>query len=309
MSFFALNKQKQHDVEFIGNMKISLTDTLRAMGKMLCVIRESANENFIGYIIRLARDLKSHVHVSYVEEEYEYTIGRPPAPGNYAGGEQSKRVSQARRILSERIQKVLGELENDVSVDYSADLASVTSVIDDFISSEDPDIVVMEGEDPGGMMFTATSVDELIDEVRHPVLLVPGNIVYRPWRQILYATAYNEKDIPAIKDLVRITSVLKPSVRVLHITDDSGRGEQLGRIRFVEILQKETGYQGITVEHLEEKKNEGMADQIMDYAIQVNTDLLVVLKDERNFFERIFTPDKTKKIIKNPDIPVMIYKP
>ncbi|HEX2968345.1 MAG TPA: universal stress protein [Bacteroidales bacterium] len=279
------------------------------MGNLLSIVREpSTADNYLEYVARFARELKAHVHIVYVEEEYEYTIGRPPAPGDYAGDEQSKRLGQAARVLSERIDTVLGEFRNDVLLHFSAELASMTSVIEDFTKSNQTDIVILEAEEPGGFIFASTSNDELIGEIKCPVLLVPRNTVFRPLKQIVYATAYSEKDLPAMKDLVRLTSSATPSIRLLHITDEEVSGEQLGKMNYSDILRNETGYSDIILEYLERKRNHNISEQILDYAIRLNADLLVVLKDDRNFFERIFNPDRTKKIARKHELPLLIYK-
>ncbi len=291
---------------------LDLQDTchviFNAMGNLLCVVREPTEaDNFINFVARLASDLKSHVHLLYVEEEYEYTIGRPPAPDNFAGQEQSKRLAEAKRVLSERVGTVLGDFRNEVSIDYSADLTSMISAIDSYVSSNRSDCVVLEAEEPKGLMVASPSNDELLDEINIPVLLVPRNTIHRPLRQVVYASAFSEKDIPAIRDLIRIVGVKQPSIRIIHISDESGSAEQMGSIGFADMVRRETGYKDITLEHLD-KSNNDIPSQILDYSVRVNADMLVVLKEDRNFFERIFNPDRTKKIARDPDLPVLIYK-
>lgn len=280
------------------------------MGNLLSIIREPAGADyFIGYVANLARDLRVHVHITYVEEEYEYTIGRPPAPANYAGDEQSKKLSEARKILSERVEAVVGGIRNEISLDFSAELTTLPSVIDDYIHRNHPDMIILEAEEPRGLMFTSTSNAELIDEIASPVLLVPRDITFRPLRQIVYATTYSENDIRALNDLMRITSSVKPSIRLVHIGDDpDNSGDLMGSLGFANMVRKETGYSDISLDRLHGSSGESIPGQIMDYAVRTNADLVVVLKDERNFFERLFAPDKTKKIAKNPELPVLIYK-
>lgn len=273
------------------------------------MVREPAKaDSLIGYVARLARELKSHVHFMYVEEEYEYTIGRPPAAENYTGDEQSRRLNQARLVLSERIETVLGELRNEVSLDYSAELTTIISVVDDYIGRYRPDMVIIEAEESTGLMFDRTSNEELIDEIQSPVLLVPREIVFWPIKQIVYATAYNEKDVLAFRDLLRITSELNPSIKILHVNTDAGSGEQMGSLDFADTIRKQTEYSDISLENLSADNNESVTDMINDYTSAKNADLLVVLKDEKKFFERLFNPDRTKKIARKTDLPVLIYK-
>lgn len=279
------------------------------MRNILAVVREPEKaDNFILYSASIARDMRSHLHIVYVEEEYEYTIGRPPAPGNYAGDEQSRRLERARIVLGERIAVVLRELSDEISLDYSADLASLISVIDHHISTENPDFVMLEADEPHGLLFSGTSNDEIAEEIRSPVLIVPDDVIYRPPVRIVYATAINSNDIRALNDVVRLTSHLKPSIRVLHISDEIKVEVQASNLSYIENLQKETGYTDISSEYIVKDNTLDVSTQIMQYALRYNAGLLVVLQEEKTFFAKLFGENRTKDIAKDPDVPVLIYK-
>ncbi len=74
------------------------------------------------------------------------------------------------------------------------------------------------------------------------------------------------------------------------------------------MLQTKTGYQNITVKPLVEKDRESEAKLINEYALNIKADLIVVLRENRNFFERILSSDSTKKILKEAQLPVLVYQ-
>jgi nucleotide-binding universal stress UspA family protein len=203
---------------------------------------------------------------------------------------------------------VLGELRDKISHGHSAELASIISAIDYYVSRNQPDIVILEAEEPGNLMFISTSNEELIDEIKSPVLLVPNDIEFSPFNRIVYATAYNEKDIIALRDLFRITAELNTSIKILHVNTEAGSGEQMGSLDFADSIRKQTNNTDISLENLSSENNESVTDLINDYASSVNANLIVVLRDERKFFDRLFKPDRTKKLVKKTDLPVLIYK-
>lgn len=279
------------------------------MGTLLSVIREPEESgSFIGYAVRLARDLHSSVHLMYVEEEYEYTIGRPPAPDNFTGQKQSQRLRDAEELLSQQVLKIVTGIHGAGPVDYSAELTSMIEVINDYVRTDRADIVVIEGEVRQGLLKQMTTNDDIIDEADCPVLIVPGNIAYRPFRKVVFASAFREEDIPALKDLVRILSDVSPEIRVVHVTGNPD-DEKIRRTGFDEILRSQTGYQNIFVEYLKDEKSLNIAGMIKSYAIESNADLIVAMKQDRNFFGKLFSSDRTKKILKEePELPVLIYK-
>lgn len=279
------------------------------MGNLLSLIREPEEAgNFIGYVVRLARDLHSSVHLMYVEEEYEYTIGRPPAPDNYTGQKQSQRLRDAEAHLSQQVLRVVTGIHGAGPVDYSAEMTSILEVINDYVKTGRADIVVIEGEVRQSLLKQITTNDNIIDEADCPVLIVPDNIVYRPFRKVIFASAFREEDIPALKELVRMLSDVSPEIKVVHVTGNPAE-EKIKRTGFDEILQSQTGYRNISVEYLKDEKNLNIGGMIKNYAVESNADLVVAMKQDRNFFEKIFSSDRTKKILKEePDLPVLIYK-
>ncbi|HLP74534.1 MAG TPA: hypothetical protein VK155_16625 [Bacteroidales bacterium] len=279
------------------------------MGTLLAVIRNLENSaNFIGYAIRLGRDLMKVVHVYYIEEAYEYTLGQPPAPDDYTGEKQSRRMMNAERSLKTLVEKVLEELPGDALVESSADLGSPSELINDRIKSDLDDLVVLNGDEPANFILQNTSNDEVIDEITSPVLIVPENAVYTPFYRIVYASAFRERDVLALKFLVHHLSVLNPSIRVVHV-EGKPTGEELGVMRFDELLQKETGYPDISVENLSEERRKSLVSQVKEFSSRIDADLIAFLREDRNFFEKIFTRDKAKEFLRASGLPVLVFKP
>lgn len=279
------------------------------MGTLLSIVREPEQAgSYIGYVVRLARDLYSSVHLMYVEEEYEYTIGRPPAPDNFAGQKQSQRLRDAEAGLSQQVLRVVTGIHGAGPVDYSAELTSMLEVINDYVRTGRADIVVLEADSRQSFLKQMTTNDDIIEEADCPVLILPGTIEYKPFRKIVYASAFREEDLPALKDLVRIFSDLLPEIKVVHVTGNPD-DEKIRRTGFDEILRSQTGYKNISIEYLKDDKSINIAGQIRKYAIETNADLIVAMKQDRSFFEKLFSSDRTKKLLREePELPVLIYK-
>jgi nucleotide-binding universal stress UspA family protein len=58
---------------------------------------------------------------------------------------------------------------------------------------------------------------------------------------------------------------------------------------------------------LNESSNNDTAELLNDYALLIKADLIVVLKENKSFFERIFKSDPAKKIIKKSMLPVLVF--
>lgn len=281
----------------------------KVMGTLLTVIRNLENSaDFIGYAVRLGRDLMKRVHIYYIEEAYEYTLGQPPATDNYTGEKQSRRIVDADRILDTLIQTVLKDLPGDALVESSTGLGSPAELINDKTSSDPDDLVILNGDEPANFILRNTSNDEVVDEIKCPVLIVPGNAEYKPFLRIIYASAFQERDVLAVKYLVQQLSVLTPSIRVVRF-EGRPSGEEFGVMQFDEVLQQETGYPDISVENLSEERTKSLVARVKDFSAKIDADLIAILREDRNFFEKIFTRDKAKEFLKASGLPVLVFKP
>jgi len=83
--------------------------------------------------------------------------------------------------------------------------------------------------------------------------------------------------------------------------------EKIKEAGFMDMVHSKTGYRNISVISLNEKDHENSAKLINDYALTNDADLIVVLKENKNFFSRLLKPSATKKIIKEARLPVLVY--
>ena len=67
-------------------------------------------------------------------------------------------------------------------------------------------------------------------------------------------------------------------------------------------------YDDITVQTLtEENRKEDFPDTLLGYTTSENADLLVLLKENRNFLERITRGSRMKKLIRESTLPLLIF--
>ena len=245
------------------------------METLLSVVRETDKaKNFIGYVVRLAQDLKVRIRLMYVQEAYEYTIGQPPAPETYTIDNLKEREEEAGMELRAIVSEVLEELPGEVSLEYSTEVASTASVIDEYYTANRKGLVVLEGEEQKNILLPGPSVNDIIDATDCPVLIIPENVKYSSFRKIVYATDYKAKDIKSLKSLIELMSGLSPSITALHIVGKPESEELISESGFKEMLKAETGYNKISVKLLEAAENENAPQLIRDYLQEINADWL-----------------------------------
>lgn len=280
------------------------------METLLAIINDPKEaKSFIGYVAHMVQDLNLKAHLMYVQEPYDYTLGQPPSASYSASVEvQKKNAEEAEEYLAKLIGEIHSEIPGDFSMYFSTEVADISVVINDYVSSKRANMVILEAAEQKSFWTFASSYFDVIERVNCPVWIIPFSTQYKPVREIVYATDYKEEDVETLKKLVGLTFSLSPSITALHICDSVDFEEKVRTTGFNEMVQTKTGYKNIAVKCMVEKDNQKASHLINEYALEVSADLIVVLKENKSFFDRIFSPDSTTKIVKEAELPVLVYK-
>jgi nucleotide-binding universal stress UspA family protein len=135
---------------------------------------------------------------------------------------------------------------------------------------------------------------------------LPNQVLFKPFKHIIYATNYNKADIPVLKKLSAFAKLFNAEITALHVTDSLDFEEKVKNMGFKNILKEKTNYP-INVQVLVEQKNEDTSAIINSFAKSANADIIVMLKQNKSFFERVFKGSATKKLINKTNLPVLIY--
>jgi nucleotide-binding universal stress UspA family protein len=280
------------------------------METILAIIYEPRKaKSFVGYVARLAQDLHRKVRLMYIQEPYDYTLVQPPARSyEFSLQTQKKNAEEGKKLIADYVRDFARESSIEVVFEYSAEIGFPASLIDDFINKNRTGMVILEGQEHKSLWLGPISNSDIVRQVNCPVWIIPFEAPYTGFKEIVYATDYKEEDVPALKNLISITSVFSPSVTALHITENEDFEERIKEVGFAETLQEKTGYKKLTVRTILEKKHENVAELINDFAIEIKADLITVFRENRNFFERVLKADSTRQIIKETQLPLLIFK-
>ncbi len=281
------------------------------METILAIIKEPGKaEDFIVYSASLAHDLKYKLHLAFIQEPSEFTLGQPPPSPAYASfiKAQKVRAENALKQFEMQVKRLPDTIKDAISVDYSAEYADTVIFINEFVSNDKAHMVIME-EDEEKTFWSGSSTEmHVLNNADCPVWVIPNKSKYTPFKEIIYANDFQEEDLLTLQKLVDLTHALSPSITALHITDNTGFDERVKEAGFDEIVRSKIDYRRISVISLKEDKDEPAAQLINSYAHRVNADLLVLLKENRSFIEKLFTSDPTLKIIREISLPVLVFR-
>jgi hypothetical protein len=270
--------------------------------------RES--KGFLHYVAGLAINLSAQVKVLFIHTPANYSIGMADTTGQLSL--QIKKgldnmMNESQKVLEENIKSIEKELSNQIFANVSCEIGFADDRVDKFTSKNQVDMVILESINSDGFWSQTSSNMDVVKKVKCPVWIIPKGAVYKPFMEIVYATNYNKEDISSIKKLINTFPHYSPNITALHITDNVDFEERVKKAGFVEMLQKQTNYKPLWVRAIYQSKKDELSNLLNEFAIKSKADLLVLLKENKSFFENIFSSSHTKDIIKKTELPVLIY--
>lgn len=152
-----------------------------------------------------------------------------------------------------------------------------------------------------------SAIMEVVRNVPCPVYIIPPDARYNPLEKIIYATDYSEEDIPTLKSLIELAKPFDPEILALHISDDDEFDKKLKSEGFARMLGEKTGYNKVSVMMITEADGKDPVESLVKEAEKAKANLIVVLKENENFFERLFKSSFTAELINSTQLPVLVF--
>jgi nucleotide-binding universal stress UspA family protein len=281
------------------------------MKTLLVLVRNpAASEWYIDYAVGLARDLHLKVHLFYVENPESHLLATPHLSVEAVEQLQhnlKEKALLARESLTSQVNEKIQKREGQVVVEVTSIIGNEIALINQMVKEGKAQMVMLASEGLGESGFKRSFVDEVSRNVNCPVWIIPENTRYLSIESIIYATDYQEEDISTLKKVIDLTYFISPEITALHITSNPDFELKIKNAGFQKVVQNKTGYDDLTVKALVEKNSGGIPEMIGEFAAQDRSNLIVVLKDNKQFFERIFNPSTSNNIVHDTGYPVLVY--
>jgi len=149
------------------------------------------------------------------------------------------------------------------------------------------------------------SYPKLVEFVKCPILVIPDNTRAANIQNVVYASDYNPEDIQSLKHLSGFMQKSdNTNITILHNESDFNFKEKLQWAGFKDIVQSEIDSPPLKFVL---KEGKDFITGMQEFAKESNPDMLVVMKEEKGFFEDIFSTNKTKNVLTHFDKPVLVY--
>ncbi|NJM15186.1 MAG: universal stress protein [Bacteroidales bacterium] len=230
------------------------------------------------------------------------TTALTAAPVDQAFNEIAEMEKEA---ITRNTEMIRAEFDSPLLMDYSFEIGFPQYIIEEHVVQNKADMVILEGE---SIFWPQKDFNmDVIRSVKCPVWVIPRPVKYKPLKEVVYATDYKEEDISTLKKLIPLTKPFEPNITALHVTDNRDFNEKVTNAGFAKLVRDKTGYDNISIKTIRENGSSNIAELVNDFSLMLGAQLIVVLKENNGFMERLFKSSTTKEIINEARLPVLVY--
>ena len=177
----------------------------------------------------------------------------------------------------------------------------LTYVLPKIIEEEKIDFVVMGTTGNTGfekVIFGSNTMNAIRD-LKIPILSIPHNYKYKKINNIGFTTVFQDKDRKALDYLTEIAYRYKAKVHCLHVSKD-------GNYDIPTLNHWKNYYKDEPVDFSIYTADESV-DAVLEFIKEEKIDVLTVVSRNKGFFEKLFSPSFTKKILSQNSIPLFVF--
>lgn len=260
-----------------------------------------ASMNAFVYALKLAKNLKAEIITLHVYDLPHLHIGGMPAT--------LKEVYDSIELENFQNFKDQIPLLHQIADTYDLSEIKISNIlkhgdliwsISNVVKQEAIDYVVMGTKGASGLKetFLGSNTGAVITDTEAIVIGVPEDSEYDGIDDIVFTTRFREKDIKALKKVLKIANSFGAHVHCLYIKTPKS---DLKDVVFQDwkFLFKD---ENVTF-HILENKN--VKDAILDFIENNPSDMLAMLNYKRGFFEELFNQSLTQKLSYHIKIPII----
>lgn len=217
---------------------------------------------------------------------------------------------QSVKDLEELFQKVKVSASDDrlenLEVRYLARHGFAIEQILEVAGQVKADLIVMGTTGASGIKeyLIGSNTEKVLEHAICPVLAVPHEAKFYSINNIVYASDLREGDKPALTQLAEFAAFFHANIHVLHVFKRSDEDAEVYNKRLTEWVTEHIGKEQITFDSVYADDKEEALDNYID---EQQADMLAMLTKKRNFFQRMFSSDLTKKMAFHTHVPLLAF--
>ncbi|WP_142533223.1 universal stress protein [Saccharicrinis carchari] len=198
--------------------------------------------------------------------------------------------------------KVLNQSFPSADIEVLSTFGTLIDVIHDYIAKHHPHLIVLgcRGESALENFLLGSNAYEVIKNIKAPILVIPKSAEFKKPKKIVFATDLKDiknKDVTTpIRDLLeRFGSELV----FVNVLDD----EYVNRLDAENRITTHFPNTDLTFNFIE---GDDVSKTIFKFMHENDAEIVAMVRRDVSFFDRIFHPSLTKKMVLQPEYPMLV---
>jgi nucleotide-binding universal stress UspA family protein len=150
--------------------------------------------------------------------------------------------------------------------------------------------------------FNTDHAWDVIDNAAIPVLVIPYQARFKPFRIIAFGTVMNYTDLNILESLAGLAGYSNAEIMVTNITPEKEMGNKVKQ--FFNQIPEKINYPQIVYHSIE---GNDPVTSLKEFCAHADVDLLAMVHQKDNFFEKLFGGSITRKMAKKTNKPILIF--
>jgi nucleotide-binding universal stress UspA family protein len=163
-------------------------------------------------------------------------------------------------------------------------------------------VISIHSADKISECFSTDHAWDIIDNAAIPILVIPYQARFKPFRLIAFGTVMNYTDMNILQSLVGLARYSNAEIVVTNITGEKETGNKLKQ--FFNQIPDKIKYPRIIYHNMI-----GMdaVASLKELCAHIDIDLLAMVHQKDNFYEKLFGGSVTRKMAGKSDKPILIF--
>jgi len=270
------------------------------------------HENVLTYGIRLAEHLNKNIKMVHVIDtrNMDFYRGFSDPDGTLASASSYELMEEQKKVAHKYFTDLKADFQKqfqlNCEIEIRLEIGNTEMILSEEAKNKKTYLFLMPHGIEGEVRYLINDNSYYIEEAKCPVMIVPGEAKFKQVNNIIYATDYQKQDVESIKILADLAEHFQSGVTALHVVEDKKKFEDSLEDRgFRSMLENELKYKSLDFASVD--GNDDVANVIVSYAGSNQADIIALLKENRNFWERLFHPSVSKEVINESKLPVIIF--
>jgi nucleotide-binding universal stress UspA family protein len=260
---------------------------------------EVAN-NALQYAIQLAKKTQAEIHILYVKNI-------PIMDNSFPNNVYQTYMIEVDEFTKKSFEDLTSKFLKNAEVKFKTHTAFgfIQDEIQDFSEKNEIDLILLGTTGASGIqeILIGSNAASVAANSAIPVLIIPPTSNFEEIIHLVYATDYNEPEFPAVSRLAYFANLYDADVSILHVKSDYDNFFDAEH-NFFSRNKNAAEFKKWKIIKL--PKDGSIIESINTFITNNHSNMIVMAKHNRNFFDKLFHISLSKKMAYHTKIPLLV---